>query len=103
MKFRFMFFLAFIFSVNTVVCADELDFSKYEGKNYELVKSEFLTAGWELVPKQEGEASINTRYPEITCGSGRMAICSVGFRKKRNSVAFVVKESGSQLIVSGEY
>jgi len=102
LKFIFI-FLASIFSANTVVYADELDFSQYEGKNYEFVKREFVTVGWELVPKREGEVSINKKYPEVTCGSGRMAICSVGFRKNRKSVAFVVIESGGQLIVSGEY
>ncbi len=103
MKIRFLFLLSLIASGNAVVFAEELDFSQYKGKNYELVKSEFLAKGWELVPKQEGETSMDDEHPEVTCGSGGMAICSVGFRKKRDAVAFVVKESGTQLIVSGEY
>ncbi|WP_219623407.1 hypothetical protein, partial [Vibrio parahaemolyticus] len=103
LKFRSIFFLALIFSGNAFVYADELDLSQYEGKNYEFVKNEFLTKGWVLVPKQEGETSINEQYPEVVCGSGQMAICSVGFKNKHSSVAFVVKESDTQLIVSGEY
>ncbi|MGO3346198.1 MAG: hypothetical protein ACTIM4_13265 [Marinomonas sp.] len=57
----------------------------------------------EFKPKQEGKASFSKQYPEVTCGSGSMAICSVGFRNRQHSVAFIVIESAHGLIVSGEY
>ena len=103
LKFKFIWLFALLFSSNTLVHADELDFSQYKGKNYEVVKREFLSSGWQLVPNQEGETSISEHYPEVTCGSGLMAICSVGFRNKQNSIAFIVVESQSELIISGEY
>ena len=103
LKFKFACLLALIFSSNVVLHADELDFSQYKGKSYEVVKREFLSSGWQLVPNQEGETSISEHYPEVTCGSGIMAICSVGFTSKQNSIAFIVVESQSELIISGEY
>ena len=103
MKFKFACLFALIFSSNAVLHADELDFSQYKGKSYEVVKREFLNSGWQLVPNQEGGTSISEQYPEVTCGLGSMAICSVGFTSKQNSVAFIVVKSQSELIISGEY
>ena len=90
-------------ALSPIVFAHQLVFSQYEGKAYDVVKSDLLAKGWKTQPKQNGENSINEQYPEITCGSGSMAICSVGFRNKQKSAAFVILRSGDQLIVSGEY
>ncbi len=104
MKIQMSFLLLLSLNVSSSVLADELDFSTYEGQAYSIVKTQLFQKGWTLVPKQEGERSMNKRYPEIVCGSGAMAICSVGFVNKNHSVAFVIKESGNhQLIVEGEY
>ncbi|EIO3971414.1 hypothetical protein LQK33_004317 [Vibrio vulnificus] len=95
--------LGVVFAITTSTAANELDFSKFKGKAYDVVKNELFAKGWDLSPKQEGEISFSKQYPEVTCGSGTMAICSVGFHKKHYSVAFIVIESSDELIVSEEY
>ncbi|HAS6334783.1 TPA: hypothetical protein I7245_12250 [Vibrio vulnificus] len=103
MKIQFGVVLVSVIAMVTSIAANELDFSQFKGKAYDMVKNEFFAKGWELSPKQEGETSFSKQYPEVTCGSGSMAICSVGFYSKQHSVAFVVIESGGELIVSEEY
>ncbi len=103
MKIQFGVVLASVFALVTSTAANELDFSQYKGKAYDVVKHELFAKGWDLSPKQEGETSFSQQYPEVTCGSGAMAICSVGFYNKHYSMAFVVIESGGELIVSEEY
>ncbi|WP_407507248.1 hypothetical protein [Vibrio parahaemolyticus] len=103
MKIQLGVVLASFFAITTSTAANKLDFSKFKGKAYEVVKNELFAKGWDLSPKQEGEISFSKQYPEVTCGSGTMAICSVGFHKKHYSVAFIVIESSDELIVSEEY
>ena len=103
MKHLLSIVLVVVFSFSPTVYAQELDFSQYENKTYDIAKSDLLAKGWRILARQSGESSISADYPEITCGSGSMAICSVGFIKLRYSVAFVVVESDNQLIVVGEY
>ncbi|QUJ66225.1 hypothetical protein KDD30_08455 [Photobacterium sp. GJ3] len=67
------------------------------------MKSEMIAQGWTVVPQAEDETSMDDEYPEITCGSGSMAICSVGFQNAEGSVAFVIEHSGHEIVVSGEY
>lgn len=95
--------LASVFAFTVSAAANELDFSKFKGKAYDEVKDELFAKGWALLPKQEGETSLSQQHPEVTCGSGSMAVCSVGFHNKQHSVALVVIESGDELIVSEEY
>ncbi|GAB6260525.1 hypothetical protein [Photobacterium sp. R1] len=97
----FLVVLFFCFTDSTY--ADELDFSQYDGQEYDLVKNDLLTKGWTYLPTQEDEVSMNEQYPEITCGLGSMAICSVGFRNSNHTVAFVIKKSGNKIIIAGQY
>ncbi|MGF1687939.1 hypothetical protein L4C36_14800 [Photobacterium japonica] len=83
--------------------AGELDPSTYEGKRYDVVKSEYLVKGWQVLSEQGREVPVYQGYPEITCGSGTMAICSVGFQNDKHAVAFIVEKLGDHIIVSGEY
>ncbi|MCG9230962.1 hypothetical protein L3X65_17595 [Vibrio diabolicus] len=103
MKFKFGIVLALVFAVTSQAVENELDFSQFNGKAYKVVKKDLLTKGWEVLPKLENETSFSKQYPEITCGSGSMAVCSVGFRNKRQFVAFIVIDFGGDLIVSEEY
>ncbi|EOU2464867.1 hypothetical protein ACNTOD_003865 [Vibrio navarrensis] len=103
MKFKFGIVLASVFAVISQAVANELDFSQFNGQAYKVVKNELLTKGWEVLPKQESETSLSEQYPEITCGSGSMAVCSVGFHNKQKFVAFIVTDFGGELIVSEEY
>lgn len=103
MKVKFSVPLVLMFIFTAFVDANELDFSQFEGKAYKVVKSELLAKGWKTLPKQEGEISLNQRYPEITCGTGSMAICSAGFRNKQQSVGFVVTDSAKGVIVLEVY
>lgn len=102
-KLKVSYFVFLLLGTITTAYADEPSFSHYEGQEYQVVKSDLLTQGWKLLPTQDEETPIDKNYPEITCGSGSMAICSVGFQNGQNTVAFIVEKSGSQLIVLGEY
>ncbi|MCU7964686.1 hypothetical protein L5M28_19240 [Shewanella sp. SW32] len=73
------------------------------GKKYAEVKSSLLAAGWVLTPVAEDEAPMTEDYPEITCGNGAMAICSVGFKRDNSTLALVVESIEQELIVTGEY
>ncbi|CAM3130216.1 DUF4258 domain-containing protein [Vibrio neptunius] len=103
MRFQFAIVLAAVCAMTVPAAANDIDFSQFKGKAYEVVKHDLLAEGWELIPLQEGETSFSKQYPEVTCGSGSMAICSVGFRHKPHSVAFIVIESNDQLIIAEEY
>ncbi|WP_333004351.1 hypothetical protein [Vibrio coralliilyticus] len=103
MKLQLSVPLALMIVFTGFVDANELDFSQFKGKAYKVVKSELLAKGWETLPKQEGEISLSQRYPEITCGSGSMAICSAGFRKKQESVGIIVTDSDIGIMVLEVY
>ncbi|MGI2189285.1 hypothetical protein ACROAG_20100 [Shewanella oncorhynchi] len=79
------------------------DTSALWGKKYAEVKSSLLAAGWVLAPVAEDETPMTADYPEITCGSGAMAICSVGFKRDKTTLALMVKRIENTLVVTGEY
>lgn len=83
--------------------AQAQDTSALWGKKYAEVKSSLLAAGWVLTPVAEDEAPMAEDYPEITCGSGAMTICSVGFMRDKTTLALVVKRIENTLVVTGEY
>ncbi len=95
--------VALFFLTSVALLASELDVSQLEGQSYEIVKATLTSQGWDSLPKQVDEMSLTETYPEITCGSGSMAICSVGFRKDNRSIALIVTKSDRELIVIGEY
>lgn len=79
------------------------DNSALWGKKYAEVKSSLLTAGWGLAPVAEDETPMTEDYPEITCGNGAMAICSVGVVREKTTLALVVQRIENTLVVTGEY
>ncbi|WP_413492927.1 hypothetical protein [Shewanella baltica] len=79
------------------------DTSALWGKKYAEVKSSLLATGWVLTPVAEDEKPMTEDYPEITCGNGAMAICSVGFMRDKTTLALVVKRIENTLVVTGEY
>nr|WP_086938950.1 hypothetical protein [Thaumasiovibrio occultus] len=103
MKIKLGIILASLVTIATSATANELDFSQFKGRAYDTVKSELVAQGWELIPTAEGETPFSKQYPEVSCGNGSMAICSVGFHHKQHSVAFVVTDNGDELVVSDEY
>ena len=83
--------------------AQAQDTSALWGKKYAEVKSSLLSAGWVLAPVAEDETPMTEDYPEITCGNGAMAICSVGFKRDKTTLALVVEPIENTLVVTGEY
>lgn len=83
--------------------AQAQDSSALWGKKYAEVKSSLLAAGWVLAPVAEDETPMTEAYPEITCGAGAMAICSVGFKRDKTTLALVVEPIENTLVVTGEY
>ncbi len=83
--------------------AQARDITDLLGKKYAEVKSSLLAAGWVLTPVAKDEAPMTEDYPEITCGSGAMAICSVGFMRDKSTLALVIEPIENTLVVTGEY
>ncbi|QYX66238.1 hypothetical protein K2227_07945 [Shewanella putrefaciens] len=83
--------------------AQAQDTSALWGKKYAEVKSSLLAAGWVLAPVAKDETPMTEAYPEITCGAGAMAICSVGFKRDKTTLALVVEAIENTLVVTGEY
>ena len=83
--------------------AQAQDITDLLGKKYAEVKSSLLSAGWVLAPVAEDETPMTEDYPEITCGSGAMAICSVGFIRDKTTLALMVERIENTLVVTGEY
>ena len=83
--------------------AQTQDIADLLGKKYTEVKSSLLSAGWVLAPVAEDETPMTEDYPEITCGSGAMAICSVGFIRDKTTLALMVEPIENTLVVTGEY
>lgn len=83
--------------------AQAQDTSALWGKKYAEVKSSLLAAGWVLAPVAEDETPMTADYPEITCGNGAMAICSVSFKRDKTTLALVVEPIENTLVVTGEY
>ncbi|MCS6239919.1 hypothetical protein G3467_09900 [Shewanella baltica] len=83
--------------------AQAQDTSALWGKKYAEVKSSLLAAGWVLTPVAEDETPMTEDYPEIICGSGAIAICSVGFMRDKTTLALVVEPIENTLVVTGEY
>ncbi|ELL7125133.1 TPA: hypothetical protein KD862_003592 [Vibrio cholerae] len=100
---KFGSFLVLVLSLSDSSFAEELDTFQYEGQSYDSVKSGLLAKGWKILPKEEYEQSIDDKNEEIVCGSGLMAICSVGFQNDSRQITFVVEKSGNKIIVLGEY
>ncbi|MBJ6941807.1 hypothetical protein [Vibrio cholerae] len=103
MILKFCSFLVLVLSLTNSSFAEELDTSQYEGQSYDSVKSGLLANGWKILLKEENEQSIDDENSEIVCGSGLMAICSVGFQNDSRQITFIVEKSGNQIIVLGEY
>lgn len=74
------------------------------GMSYEQAKGVMLTNGWSLTEdKDEYSNNPYTAYPEVSCGSGRHSICSVGFNKGGNFIALTIESRNGTLVISGEY
>lgn len=74
------------------------------GMTYSAGKSALLKGGWKLLEVKPLDGSKPFKqFPEISCGSGRDAICSVGFQNERNYLAIIVEMRGNKLVIVGEY
>ncbi len=56
------------------------------GMDYAPVRSALLQHGWTAEPHDYDGAPPIARYPEVDCGQGWQAVCSVGYRKGDNVV-----------------
>ncbi|EKE77833.1 hypothetical protein [Gallaecimonas xiamenensis] len=72
----------------------------FVGAPYSKLKAAFLAAGWQLQLDGDG---INADYPEISCGSGYDALCSVGFSKGQAYQAVTLEHGSNGWVVTGEY
>ncbi|MEX0332913.1 hypothetical protein [Vibrio tubiashii] len=70
---------------------------------YTEVAQTLLASGWQRVPAMQGETSLSPDYPEVTCGEGVHAICTVGFKLDEEYRALVVEWQQGTLRVVGEY
>lgn len=74
------------------------------GMSYDEAKDIMLQNGWSVTEdKDEYSNKPYTAYPEISCGSGRHAVCSVGFNKGVKFIALTIESNNGALVISGEY
>lgn len=74
------------------------------GMPYATAKTILFENGWR-VDTNNTDAIIDATYPEISCGSGYSAVCSVSIEKHGNTIGLLVSksESSESWIVTGEY
>lgn len=73
------------------------------GMPYAKAKRLLDAAGWQAMPPESRQAALPD-FPEIECGQGRDAVCSVGFRKEGQSVAMIIGTTqAGQPFVQGTY
>lgn len=74
------------------------------GMSYEEGKAVMVRNGWTITEDKDQHADNPYEfYPEISCGSGRYAICSVGFNKNETFIALTIEKHNGMLLISGEY
>ena len=74
------------------------------GMNYNKGKTTLTNNGWRVLEEQDQYAiKPFKQFPEITCGSGYDAICSVGFERDGASFALTVKKQDGIVVITGEY
>lgn len=70
---------------------------------YSQVQQILLSSGWQRMPAEKGEVPLSLDYPDITCGEGTHAICSVGFKKQEEYQTLIVECVEGRLYVVGRY
>lgn len=73
-----------------------------QSMRYDEAKRLLLAAGWRIEPPN-GEPPIYRQHPEISCGEGWQAVCSVGLTQGPASHGLVVKEIRKALVVDSAY
>lgn len=84
---------------------DELkDYGLSQGMTYSKVKLILKKNGWEPVLSKDA-GKVSKLFPEIDCGQGTSAICSVEFKKANEAVGFIVfrLKGKSEFILDGTY
>ena len=71
---------------------------------YSAGKAALLKSGWKVSDEKESGTSAHfPQFPEVSCGMGRDAVCSVGFERQKSYLALIVEKRGGQLVIAGEY
>ena len=71
------------------------------GTDYARVRAELLHQGWKLDAQEPEEASDYREAPEVACGHGRDAICSVRFLKNGRAIMLTLKPDAGHLTLVG--
>ncbi len=95
---------SFLFVSSTSAQNDNLKiYGLNKGMVYVKAKSILTKSGWKPVLDEEA-GKISRQFPEISCGTGKDAVCSAGFKKDKENVAFLLKSvSKSEFVVDGTY
>lgn len=74
----------------------------FTGQQYQLLRDAFIKQGW-LLDTEHADPKVYPEFPEISCGTGRDAICSAGFKLDSRYEAVMVEVKNGELIVAGSY
>ena len=69
------------------------------GASYSKVRLTLLKSGWKIDASLQDEIPIFKNYPEIVCGHGLDAICSVAFDKAGKTINITVDQRVTRLPV----
>lgn len=84
------------------VFGDEVATADFTGQKYQLLRDTFIKQGW-LPDAEHTDPKVYPEFPEISCGAGKDAICSAGFKLGSRYEAIIIEEKGGELIVAGSY
>lgn len=71
------------------------------GAPYPRVRAELLKQGWTFDAQEPEEASDYREAPEVACGHGRDAVCTVRYLRDGRTIVLTLKPVGGQLQLQG--
>jgi len=96
--------VALIASGASLSAGTHSEFDIRVGASYKESKAMLISKGWMIVNGNDSSALVPfKKYPEISCGTGRHAICSVGFSKGSKSIAVTIEKRNETFVITGEY
>ena len=93
---------ALVFIVDTAAAMSPLDsLGLKPGTDYARARAELLHQGWQLEAQEPEEASTYREAPEVACGHGRDAVCSVRFLKNGRAIMLTLRPEAGRLTLVG--
>lgn len=99
-----LFIVSFLFFCLAYAGNEELEtYGLKMGLPYSKARSILIKNGWKPM-LDSSSVKTSLKFPEISCGSGKDAVCSAGFKRDKQYVAFILKSlNRTDFILDGTY